>query len=58
MKLRTYDAKGEVKFIEVGFWSFLKCNLLVQLAMLGLFYAAVIVMVVAFMIAFPSWPVY
>jgi hypothetical protein len=36
------------KYVEVGFWSFLKCSLLVQLAMLGLFYGAVLVLTVVF----------
>jgi hypothetical protein len=34
------------KYVEVGFWSFLKCTLLVQLAMLGLFYGAILVLTV------------
>jgi len=28
------------KYKEVGFWSFMKCTVLVQLAMAGLFYGA------------------
>ena len=34
------------KYKEVGFWSFLKCSLLVQLAMIGLFYGALMLLAV------------
>jgi len=37
MKLKI---DGEYK--NVGFWSFMKCSLLVQLAMIGLFYGGLV----------------
>ena len=38
MKLRIID-KGKEKYIEVKFWSFLKCTILVQLVIAGFTYA-------------------
>ena len=43
MKLKIFE-KGKEKFVEVGFWSFFKCNLLVNLALVGIVYGALLVL--------------
>jgi hypothetical protein len=42
------------KLQEVGFWSFLKCNLLVSLALTGMVYGVLIVLGIVFAVAFNS----
>ena len=42
MKLRILD-RGKEKEIEVKFWSFLKCTVLVQLTMAGIIYGAMFI---------------
>ena len=44
MKLRIIDEKGKEKIINVKFWSFFKCNLLVELALAGIIYGVIIFM--------------
>lgn len=36
------------KYEEVDFWSFMKCNVLVQLALTGLIYGALFFLVILF----------
>lgn len=50
MKLKTYKfvKKGEYtekkeEYIDVGFWSFMKCAFLTQLALTGIVYGIIIV---------------
>ncbi len=47
MKLKIND-----KYQDVSFWSFMKCSVLTQLAMAGLFYVGAIVLGVIFSLAF------
>lgn len=46
MKLKTIDEKGKEKYIEVGFWSFMKCAFLTQLALTGIVYGAIMIVVI------------
>jgi len=39
------------KYEEVGFWSFMKCSFLVQLALTGLIYGGIILLAILFSLA-------
>lgn len=44
--LNEYDSKsGARKSIEVDFWSFMKCNFLVQLALTGIVYGVLLIFI-------------
>jgi hypothetical protein len=49
MRLKVFT-KGKEEYMEVGFWSFAKCSILVSLAMTGIVYGAVLVLFVMVMV--------
>lgn len=47
MKLKVYDGNKTV-YLEVGFWSFMKCYFLVNLALMGMIYGGMIILFIIF----------
>jgi len=45
MKLLIND-----EYAEVGFWSFIKCNILTQLALLGIIYGGMLILAILLLI--------
>lgn len=45
MKLKIVNKMDKEEFVDVGFWSFTKCTLLSWLAVSGIVYGVLIVMV-------------
>jgi hypothetical protein len=48
MRLKVIS-KGKEEYMEVGFWSFAKCSILVSLAMTGVVYGAALVLFIMVM---------
>jgi hypothetical protein len=50
MQLKYINNKGKEEIMNVSFWSFFKCNLLVQLASVGLVYTALFLFIIIILI--------
>lgn len=50
MKLKMTNNKGETEYLNIGFWSFMKCNVLSILAINGIIYGTMIVLMILVMI--------